>query len=300
MKRRLIKLLLLCIVLVLAWYFFVKKDHYTINFTYNEPPAIVLQNLKTWHRIPQPGIEVVGKAIIHQNQYQQQLKIADSTFLYRWEFNGKGDGNTKVSVHISDLNHNLKQKLQVPFIKNDFVKRSIRTVKDVSEVFKTKARTYDVKNIQDSVRNSEYCAYISLKSTTGKKASTMLQNIALVMDYVNLNEIPLTGDPFLEVTNWDRETDSIYFDFCFPIAKKDSLPPTSIVRFKDSKAFNGIKADFYGNYRDSDRAWHYILDEAERSNRVVAPYPVEVFRNDPHQGGNPLEWKALIYLPLEQ
>ncbi len=46
-----------------------------------------------------------------------------------------------------------------------------------------------------------------------------------------------------------------------------------------------LKADFNGNYRISNYAWYYLLDEAERKGLNISPTPIEVYLNDPHEGG---------------
>jgi len=128
----------------------------------------------------------------------------------------------------------------------------------------------------------------------------MRDNISVVMGFLKANDIPLAGDPFLEITNWERDTDSIDFEFCFPIKRTDSMPsPPDAIRFRSTRELAGIKATYKGNYRDSYKAWYYLLERAEPDNREFVPHPVEVFLNDPHGGTDPLKWKAIIYLPLK-
>ena len=56
---------------------------------------------------------------------------------------------------------------------------------------------------------------------------------------------------------------------------------------------------YNGNYITSDRAWYELLDDAERKNIEVHQTPVEVFYNNPNYGGDELNWKAEIYMPLK-
>jgi len=111
--------------------------------------------------------------------------------------------------------------------------------------------------------------------------------------------LELQGDPFLQVTHWDQQTDSIAFDFCFPIRANDSLPVSEVVKFKEVQAFTGIKTIFNGNYSISDKSWYWLLRHAENNNIEVDPLPFEVYKNDPHMGGDALQWEAEVYLPIK-
>jgi effector-binding domain-containing protein len=132
----------------------------------------------------------------------------------------------------------------------------------------------------------------------GKKAKNMLSNIATIMEYINSNEIALQGDPFLEVTSWDKQDETIKFNFCFPIEKSDSIPKNAQLQFKTLAPFRALKAEFNGNYSISNNAWYFLLDYAERNNLNIRELPLELYLVDPHIGGDSMNWKALIFLPL--
>jgi len=126
----------------------------------------------------------------------------------------------------------------------------------------------------------------------------MLYSIGDLMGYINENEIELQGDPYLEVTKWNEEAATIEYNFCFPIAKSDALPASDLVFFKESPAFRAIKAEFNGNYAIANNAWYYLLDYAEQNNLKVKSLPTELYLDDPQSGGDAMNWKAHIYLPL--
>ena len=153
-------------------------------------------------------------------------------------------------------------------------------------------------SITDTVFEARYAVYLPLKSAVNKKASTMLYSIGDLMGYINENEVKLQGDPYLEVTKWDEESSTIEYNFCFPIAKSDSLPVSDLVFFKESPSFRGIKAEFNGNYAITNNAWYYLLEYAKRNNLKVRNLPTEIYLDDPQSGGDAMSWKAHIYLPL--
>ena len=76
------------------------------------------------------------------------------------------------------------------------------------------------------------------------------------------------------------------------------MPPHPTVLLKTTETLDRIKAEFNGNYRDSEVAWYYLLDHAAENGLDVKPLPLEIYQNDPHAGGDPLTWKAQVLLPL--
>lgn len=286
---------------VLGWYLLLKKEHYQITFETPQPPGVVYHHLLEW--------PIYGKAddlkiqLVEKEEYQhiaQEVRVHDSLFNYQWNIARINDSTTQVTAKIKDLQHPWTQKLQVLYTKNDFVKRSIHNVKKVGNEFLNMKKSFQVASISDTLLPSTFCTYVKVSSTVGDKATSMLKSISTVMEYVKGNGLTLNGDPFLEVTHWDRDKDLIDFNFCFPIKKSDSLPDHPELLFMDTTPMNALKAEFHGNYRISNNAWYYLMDYADRNNLNVALLPTEIYRNDPHAGGNPLEWKADILVPLKE
>ncbi len=299
MKRPLRVFLFLGLAVLAVWYFAVKQHHYQISFTTKQPAAIVYNQILEWQGDNKKGItEVVVDKEDQYSEIVQFVHVGDSLFKYAWHFSKKNDELTQVKVRITDEINGLSQKIRVPFSNNAFVKRSIKTVKDIGDEIVAETAKFKVHSITETVFPGSYCVYLPMESPVKRKASLMLYSISDLMGYINENEIPLQGDPYLEITDWDQERSIIKYNFCFPIQKSDSLPATDKVLFKESPSFKGIRAEYNGNYAISNNAWYYLLEYAERHNLKVKNLPVEVFLNDPHSGGDAMNWKAHIYLPL--
>jgi len=282
------------------WYFLLKDYEYRVSISSDQPKGVLFQHILDWenYQLDEAEISIVSKK--KYSEIVQRVQSADSSFLYTWHLDKSSDNETTVTAYIKDENNGLVQKLSVPFSNNDFVKRSIRNVKTVAKAQKLKAETYKFHSVTDSVIAPTYCVYLPLESTVRQKASTMLQGIVTIMDYIKGNEIALNGDPFLEVTQWNEEDETISFNFCFPIKQSDSMPPHPALQFKTTEALEGIKTEFNGNYRISDNAWYYLIEYAEKNKLEVDRLPFEIYLNDPHSGGDPLNWKAHIFLPLKK
>ncbi len=283
------------------WYFFIKDYNYKITFTTPQSPGIVYDQLTKWNDGKTLNTKVITTLRqIPFSEVEQKLIVGDTVYKIYWSLEKKNDSITLVTAKIKDEKHSFKQNLQVPFFKNAFVKRSISTVKKFAENLNQNANYYKLSKVSNAKIPSKYCAYISLESRTQDKASAMVKNISIVMNYIRDNSIELSGNPFLEIKEWDIENDKIKFDFCFPIEEQASYPETNSVSFKKTIEQNALKVVFNGNYKISDRAWYTIMDYAKRNNLNIETLPTEIYLNDPHAGGNDLEWQAEIFMPLKQ
>jgi len=292
---------LLLLLLAAVGYFFLWEPNYQVSFITKHPKGLVFKHLQDWSIYgKEDGLNITDKNWEQYHSLTQEVRVNDSVFLYDWEIKPTKDSLTKVTAKIKDKNSYYKQKLAVLFGDSDFKKRSLRNVKNVGDQLVSKSENFIINAISDTLLPSTFCAYVPVKSTTKNKALDMLKEINLVMSYIKSNELDLLGDPFLEVTSWNQENDSIKFDFCFPIAKNDSLPASSQVQFKTTESRKMLKTLFNGNYRISDNAWYALLDYADRNQIEIEPLPTEIFLNDPHEGGNSLEWEAHILVPLKK
>ena len=104
----------------------------------------------------------------------------------------------------------------------------------------------------------------------------------------------------IEVVNWNKENDSLEYNFSYPIIRSERLPMNTDIKYKRIFAKKALKAVYNGNYITSDRAWYRLIDYAKSNNIAVDSKPIEVFFNNPNLGGNELAWKAEIYLPLKE
>ena len=143
------------------------------------------------------------------------------------------------------------------------------------------------------------CVCINLTSTPGGKARAMMSNVIDLNQFVRQNNLELDGNPFLVVHNWNEFKDSINFDFCFPITQINAVPEHPKIKFKTVESMDAIKTDFYGNYSITDITWYNLADEVKKQGYRSNNKLIEVYFNDPHSGGNELEWKAEIYMGIE-
>ncbi len=97
-----------------------------------------------------------------------------------------------------------------------------------------------------------------------------------------------------------QQTDSIAFNFCYPIIKSDTLPQINGVQYKQIQEQKAIKTVFNGNYIISDRAWYTMIAYAKKNGLAIRKQPIEVFYSNPNMGGDELNWKAEVFMPLKE
>jgi len=301
MKRaKAIKLISIGTILAGVWYFAIKDHNYKITFTSPQAPGSIYSDLLQWNAGEDP--ETTTVTLLSKKPFselQQQVTVHDSVFIYHWRIERKTDSLTKITALVKDGKNSFLQKLKVPFFTTDFEKKAIATVKEVRDGLRSNEKYYRVSSVREGSAPSAYCAYIPLSATVRSKGAVMIKNINLVMEYLKGNNIALTGDPFVEVTRWNVPEDSIHFNFCFPVKKRDTFPETAIVKFRQTKEKKALTTRFNGNYKISDRGWYTLIAYAENHNINIEQLPVEIYRNDPHSGGDELQWEAEIYMPIK-
>ena len=280
----------------LIWYLLIKPQDYIVTFKVKTTAGTINQSLKRWNK------SLRNTPIISQDaldKLKQEFNFNDSIHLYTWKISALNDSISKVTVGIKDLNNSLQNRISIPFSTTDFEKRTKKNVTNFVEVLKDHLKNISITIEDISETKSTYCAYVSINSLQPEKAQGMMQNYAYLNSILTKHNVQLNGTPFITLTKWNLENDSIAYNFCFPIIKSDSLPQYKTINYKQYQGVTALKAVYNGNYITSDRAWYSLLRHAEQKNIAVHKTPVEVFYNNPNYGGNELNWKAEIFMPIK-
>lgn len=287
------------LILALVWYLFLKPSDYIIRFKASTFPGAINQTLKLWDTSLDTvqGIQQEGEDL---TELKQTLRFSDSTHVYHWKINPITDSTAQVVVGVQDIEHSLMNKILVPFSDTDFEKRSRKTVREFMENLKQHEENFRVNIIGEVDFQSKYIAYIPLKVAQFQKAGGMMKNVSYLSGELFTNGVQLDGLPMVEITHWDRVNDSIYYNLAQPIVRVENLPQDTEIKYKRIYGKRALKAEYFGNYITSDRAWYALMDYAQRENIAVEPIPIEVFHNNPNSGGDAMRWKADIYLPLKE
>ncbi len=290
--------LVLVVVLAGLGYFFVYPYDYVVRFKANANTGTINQSIKIWDQDLRSGIAPIEQAdLAHLTQF---VKTGDSVHRYDWAITRITDSTSEVRVGIRDREHSLKNKWEVLWGGSRIQAQSEARVKDFIQGLNDHLDDIRIRIDGTAELPSTFYAYVELKTTQYGKAGGMMDYHMLLSSQLNQAKVSLNGPPMIVVNEWDREKDSLQFEFCFPIIRSERLPEHPEIRYKRIFPKPALKATYNGNYITSDRAWYALMDYAESHGLEVEPTPVEVFHNNPNMGGNALQWKAEVYLPLKE
>lgn len=295
--KKILGIFLLVLLGGLIWLVFLKPSDFVAVLEARSVPGTINHTLKTWSRSLENSDIRQGT---DQNHLRQELRSNDSLFVFEWGLNRENDSVTQIEVGVSLESANPLMRIRNLFSDTDFKRRSRNTILDFNEKLKEHLASFRVRIDGQASLDPTYCAYVTIENGQLEKALGMMQNYSLLTEVLLENKIELNGMPFVEVTHWDQEKEQLKYNFCYPIVKKDSLPSDGLVAFKQFEGGQYLKATYNGNYISSDRAWYALLDHAERHGVEIEEKPVEIFFNNPNMGGDELEWRADIYMPLSE
>lgn len=303
MNRKIIKILIGILVLILFWYLFIKKYDYQINFEVKTSPGTVysrILSLKSWtYSNKNENIKLIEKKAF--KNIKQKILFKDSIYEFNWKISSINDSVTKVKVFIKDVKHSLKQRFLIPIGKSKFVKKSTKFIDKFDIQLLEHLEKFRVKIVGKSQRPAyQSIIYLTFNANLPAKAYEMIKNVIYLTQYMHKHHIKKTGNPFIEVTHWDVQKNTMSCEFGFPVETKEHYPQDSIVKVKHNlKALPTLKAIYHGNYRFSDRAWFALYNYANHHNIKIDNKPFEIYLNDPHNGGTELDWQADVYMPLK-
>lgn len=286
------------LLLILAGYLFVYPYDYVVRFEANTFPGTINQSIKLWHKtVGVPGSQITQEDL---NHLQQKVQAGDSTHIYQWKIEPLTESTSRIVVGIKDPDHSIANRFLVPFTDAAIETSAVAHVRKFMEDLNAHIDLFKVHIDGEAELPSTFYAYVNLQTSQHGKAGGMMKNYTFLSSLLSSNKVAMNGPPMIIVKEWDRERDSLDFNFCFPIIRSERLPRHPEVQYNRIFPKRAIKATYNGNYITSDRAWYALLDYAEKEGLQVEETPVEVFYNNPNMGADELNWKAEIYLPIKE
>ena len=286
---------LLSVFVGLGWYFFVKAGEFSVSFKAKTLPGDIIQSLAIWNKSLTPSEELQIDSL---STVTQLMNVENRHYNYIWELDRLNDSTTSVRVSISQPNRQLLNKLLVPFSSQPIEKDAERLVREFYKVVQEHLKITRVNVEGIDTLDSRFCVCLPLKTKQTDKANGMMSTYNFLVSYIEDNSLEVAGKPMIDIQSWDHNLGQLEFDFCFPIRESDSLPSDPSFFYKSIGLQKALKANFYGNYITSDRAWYYLKDYAASHNLEVVGLPKEIFYNNPNMGIDETKWKAEVYLPV--
>ncbi|WP_299243223.1 hypothetical protein [uncultured Aquimarina sp.] len=298
--RRIVILILVVLSCLSIWYLFIKEYDYQITFKVKMAPGSLyyeLCELKSWGDQGDNKIEVLDTILF--KKVVQKVGVENTGFVLDWNFKAVNDSVTKITVGIVSEQKSIKNRLQVLTGSSDFVDSY------KNQMIKFNNKLIDYTNSFKVYINGESTIpevkYVStfMKAKRSEKASKMIMANSDLYLSIPRNSIKQEGHPVIKVKHWDFKSDSIQFDFGFPVKNKDAIVSNSITNYNEQVSQKALKATYYGNYKNSDQAWFALIEYARINAIEIEKKPFEIFYNNPMQGGDELQWKAEVFLPIK-
>lgn len=299
-KKKIIVTLLTLLSALLIWYFFIKKSDYSISFTVKSSTGTVYQGIQDWASARLIS-DKENYVVVDKEQFtflKHEMSSKSDTLEYIWDINNTNDSTVKVVVGVKEIDHSFYNRFTAPFFNTQFKNQQIDKIKSLKKGLEEHSKNFKIEIVGEGKSDEVFVAYINLKSVLQEKAQTMIRNDGLITGYLQRNGIKIIGRPYLEVVDWNLETEKLDFNYCFPIDKNSKYIEDPLVKFKTIPSLKGLKVNYYGNFRTSDRAWFSLIDYASSKGYDLDLKPVEHFLANPFNGGNELEWQTTIIIPF--
>lgn len=299
-KNKIIAVIFTLLSALLIWYLVIKKSDYSISFTVKASTGTAYQGIQDWASA-RLSSDAENYKILDKEQFtflKHEMSSKRDTLQYIWHINNTNDSTVTVVVGVKEIGHSFYNRLTAPFFNTQFKQKQIDKIKLLKKGLEEHSKSFKIEIVGEGKSDEVFVAYINLKSVLQEKAQMMIRNDALITGYLQRNGIKIMGQPYLEVVDWDLETEKLDFNYCFPIDKGTKYIQDPLVKFKTIPSLKGLKVNYYGNFRTSDRAWFGLLDYASEKGYVLDLKPIEHFLANPFNGGNELEWQTTIVIPF--
>ncbi|WP_335964952.1 GyrI-like domain-containing protein [Galbibacter sp. PAP.153] len=283
----------------LVWYLFVKKADYIYTFKEKTNAGSILYSISNWHNTN----DAIATKTIDSTLYTsltQQLSYKGKNYVLYWDINSVNDSVTEVNVGIKQPGKSISNRITAPFFKTDFTATTKDLLINFKKTLDLNISTFKVQIEGTATVPNKQCVCVNAKTTPEGKAGQMMRNYNYLSNYIIENNIQPDGNPMVVINEYNKLTDSIDMDFCFPVKGIEKLPvPSEAIFLREVNKSTALLAIFHGNYMYTQHAWFALYNYADNHAINVSNKVIEVFNNNPNLGGDALKWKTDVYIPIE-
>lgn len=277
------------------YYFFIRSFEFKVSFKASTLPGDLIETIRLWNK------SIDGARVMEVDSFgelRQTIVWKNKTYAYNWYFTETNDSVTKVDIQIAEPGRSLLNKLLIPFTDQHIERDANDIVRGFYDVLKTHLAITRVKIKGESELDSSFCVCRSIETSQIGKANGMMRDYSILTSFISDFGLKTAGRPSVRVSAWDHSRGLLKFDFCFPIVPADSLPLARSVIYKQFRKEKVLKAEYFGNYITSDRAWYELIQYAGKKGYKIQALPIEIFHDNPNLGMNERKWRAEVYLPI--
>jgi effector-binding domain-containing protein len=282
--------------LLLCWYLFIRPFDFEVKFNAQTTGGDIIETIRIWQRAVKDAETI---SVDSTFGLTQKIQLDGRTYIYTWKFDQRNDSTTRVRVQIHEPGNSLSNKIYIPFTQQPIEEHSKAVLTQFYTILRSHLQITRVQVEGESQVNGSFCVCRNLKTNQIDKANGMMYDFPLLTSFVHDHGLEPAGYPVIRVLEWNHSKGTLNFDFCFPIAKKDSLPKSDLIEYKEFRPVKALKAVFHGNYITSDRAWYELIKFAAENGYRPIGLPIEHFHNNPNLGWDEQKWRAEVFLPIE-
>jgi hypothetical protein len=278
-----------------VYYLFFKPYEFEIKFKASTTAGDIIETVRIWNA-SLGGAEVMS--VTAYETLEQAISLGDRQYKLKWNFEAANDSVTLVNVQVTEPGNELGNKVLIPFSEQMIETEVGELLREFYNVLKSHLEITRVSVVGVVSMDSSFCVCRSLETDQTDKAYGMMQDYPIITSFIQHFNLVSKGPPVVRIKDWSHEAGTLKFDFCFQIEQPQELPRDTPFNFQFLSGGRALKAEYYGNYITSDRAWYKLLQYADRNGHQVKGFPIEYFHHNPNTGMNESEWKAEIYLPI--
>lgn len=276
------------VIVSIVSYFFLLPFDYKISFKTNNAPWLI------YHFVSEDKENIQWNEE-HTNILRFQYnELENSDYTLKWDVAAKTNELTKVDVKMQFLKNRFIEKLKILVGQSGSVNKVITEIKEFNGTLIRDSKKYRWESIKENKFGKTRCLCAPITSKISEKADKMNRHIDFIASYLPKGK---KGYPMIYINSMDMKTQSINFDFCFPLPKDFNIDlETEEYVIKEKPHVIGYSQAFYGNFSQTYRGWFKAIEKLGYLNKKIQFPIVEVFYDSPFSGTSDTEWKSILYI----
>ncbi|MFO8148458.1 MAG: SRPBCC family protein [Gillisia sp.] len=262
----------------------------------------------SWKSEKEGDGEIKTTAITPNSALEQELTFistyGETLSKITWEFDEVEEG-TKVTWGMQG-EQNFMEKLAFNFMDQSFSEMMRPMFKqgleNLKREVKNKMDVYSINVDGVTTHGGGFYMYTTTASKIDQIPEKMQQMYIQVRNYMESNNINISGKPFVLYNQWDEANNSAIYSVGI-------FTPSLVITPSESNVLNGmmpvqkvVKTTLIGDYKYLrgawDRASNYIAENNLQASETGQAF--EVYKLGPEDNPNPASWITEIYIPLAQ
>lgn len=245
---------------------------------------------------------IPNKEIDQKITFNTPLGDSESDVYWRFEPSEEA-GKTKVTWGMKG-EHSFMEKVFMSFQSEDFetVLKDIygKGLNNLEEEIEKSMNAYTVTVDGVTRHGGGFYMYNTTSARLSEIGEKMGPMMGQLHDYMQQNNIDMTGMPFTIYNEVDEQNGTVIFSAAIPVAARVITPSGSPVLCNYMEPVDALKTTLKGKYENLPKAYEQAQEYLKKNNLTVDPSRkmFEIYATDPGNVPNPANWVTEIYIPI--